>query len=92
MPKAVYGLPELYREHISKASLVANPGCYPTSALLGLHPALKHGLVETKDMIIDAKSGTTGAGRKAAVGTLFLRSLGHLPGLQTWAGTGTRRR
>ena len=71
LPKAVYGLPELYREHISKASLVANPGCYPTSALLGLHPALKHGLVETKDMIIDAKSGTTGAGRKAAVGTLF---------------------
>ena len=71
LPQAVYGLPELYREEISKASLVANPGCYPTSALLGLYPALKHGLVETGDMVIDSKSGTTGAGRKAAVGTLF---------------------
>lgn len=65
--KAVYGLPELYKEQIKKASLVANPGCYPTAALLGLAPLVAtHGeLVES--VIIDAKSGVTGAGRKASV-------------------------
>ncbi len=69
--EAVYGLPELYAADIAKATLVANPGCYPSSAILGLYAALKHALIETDGIVIDAKSGTTGAGRKAAVGSLF---------------------
>lgn len=69
--KAVYGLPELYAAEISRASLIANPGCYPTSVILGLYAAIKNGLVHTDDIVVDAKSGATGAGRKAAVGTLF---------------------
>jgi N-acetyl-gamma-glutamyl-phosphate reductase len=68
---AVYGLPEVYEEQIRAASLVANPGCYPTGSILGLAPALQHGLVRPEGIVIDAKSGTTGAGRKASVGTLF---------------------
>ena len=71
LPEAVYGLPELYAERIAGASLVANPGCYPTSAILGLYPALQAGLISAADLVIDSKSGTSGAGRKAAVGTLF---------------------
>jgi N-acetyl-gamma-glutamyl-phosphate reductase len=71
LAKAVYGLPELYAEKIKTAKLVANPGCYPTSAILGLAPALAIGLVHTGDIVIDAKSGTSGAGRKAALGTAF---------------------
>lgn len=71
LPQAVYGLPELYAKDIVSANLVANPGCYPTSAILALYPALQHGLVLGDDLVIDAKSGTTGAGRKATVGTLF---------------------
>ncbi len=71
LPQAVYGLPELYGPAIKKASLVANPGCYPTSIILGLAPALAAGLVETGDIVADSKSGASGAGRKAAVGTLF---------------------
>jgi N-acetyl-gamma-glutamyl-phosphate reductase len=60
---AVYGLPELYRDKIKKAKLIANPGCYPTVAALSLAPLVKQGLVD--NIIIDAKSGITGAGRKA---------------------------
>lgn len=71
LEKAVYGLPELYREKIKNAELVANPGCYPTSAILGLHPVLSAGIVETDDIVIDSKSGATGAGRGAKVGSLF---------------------
>ena len=71
LAEAVYGLPELYRAQMAKARLIANPGCYPTSAILGLAPALQAGLIHTDDIIIDAKSGTSGAGRKASVGTLF---------------------
>ncbi|MGE4292241.1 MAG: N-acetyl-gamma-glutamyl-phosphate reductase [Desulfovibrio sp.] len=71
LAQAVYGLPELYRDEIAETDLVANPGCYPTTAILGLYPALAEGLVETNDIVIDSKSGTSGAGRKAAVGTLF---------------------
>ncbi len=71
LPEAVYGLPELYAEHIRAARLVANPGCYPTSAILGLHAALKHDLVETDGIVIDSKSGTSGAGRGAVLGNLF---------------------
>lgn len=68
---AVYGLPELYAKEIATAGLVANPGCYPTSAILALYPALRAGLVSSEDLVIDSKSGTTGAGRGASVGTLF---------------------
>jgi N-acetyl-gamma-glutamyl-phosphate reductase len=71
LDEAVYGLPELYAEEIGRAGLVANPGCYPTASVLGLYPALKHGLLETGDIIIDAKSGTSGAGRKAGADCLF---------------------
>jgi len=61
--KVVYGLPELFREQIPDAPLVANPGCYPTSAILPLAPLLKAGLIEPRGIIIDSKSGVTGAGR-----------------------------
>ena len=71
LAEAVYGLPELYRADMAGARLIANPGCYPTSSILGLCPALEQGLVHTGDIVIDAKSGTSGAGRKASVGTLF---------------------
>lgn len=69
--KAVYGLPELYRNKIAKADLIANPGCYPTSALLGLYPLLKAKLIETSPIIIDSCSGTSGAGRQPDIGFLF---------------------
>jgi N-acetyl-gamma-glutamyl-phosphate reductase len=65
LKKAVYGLPELYRRKIKKATVVANPGCYPTSAALALVPALKAGIIEMDSIVIDSKSGTSGAGRKA---------------------------
>lgn len=67
---AVYGLPELHRDAIASASLVANPGCYPTSAILALAPVAAEGLIE-QDVIVDAKSGVSGAGRKADVPFLF---------------------
>lgn len=60
--KGVYGLPEFYREQIKRARLVANPGCYPTAAILSLAPLLKAGLIDTEHIIIDAKSGTSGVG------------------------------
>ena len=60
---SVYALPELFREKIKGAKIIANPGCYPTGAALALAPALKEGLVETAGIIIDSKSGVTGAGR-----------------------------
>jgi N-acetyl-gamma-glutamyl-phosphate reductase len=67
----VYGLPELFREQIRPAKLVANPGCYPTSAILPLAPLLKEGLIEPDDIIIDAKSGISGAGRSPKLTTLY---------------------
>jgi N-acetyl-gamma-glutamyl-phosphate reductase len=69
--EAVYGLPELNREQIRKARLVANPGCYPTAVQLGFIPLLEAGLVERGSLIADAKSGVSGAGRKAELGFLF---------------------
>ncbi|NOZ40554.1 MAG: N-acetyl-gamma-glutamyl-phosphate reductase [Planctomycetes bacterium] len=63
MPKTVYGLPELFRESIRGAHLVANPGCYPTAAILALAPLLKAGAIAPRGIVIDAKSGVTGAGR-----------------------------
>ena len=61
--KVVYGLPELFREQIVQSQLVANPGCYPTSAILPLAPLVKLGLIEPTDIIVDSKSGISGAGR-----------------------------
>ena len=69
--RAVYGLPELFREEIRRTDIVGNPGCYPTSIALGLAPALREGLVKPEGIVIDAKSGTTGAGRKPAQNTHF---------------------
>jgi len=63
--RAVYGLPELYREAIRAADLVANPGCYPTSAILGAAPLIDAGLIDPEAIIVDSKSGVTGAGVKA---------------------------
>lgn len=69
--RAVYGLPEIHRESIAESDLVANPGCYPTSIILGLAPLLKAGAIDPQTIIADSKSGTSGAGRAANVGTLF---------------------
>ena len=70
LAQAVYGLPEINREQIREASLVANPGCYPTCIQLGFLPLLEAGLVDAGSLIADAKSGVSGAGRGANVGTL----------------------
>lgn len=69
--EAVYGLPELNRAQIAKARLVANPGCYPTAVQLGFLPLLKAGVVDEAHLIADAKSGVSGAGRKAETHILF---------------------
>jgi len=75
LSKAVYGIPELYREQIKSAQVIGNPGCYPTTILLGLAPLLEKGLIDfSVPMIADAKSGVSGAGRKAEVATLFAES------------------
>ncbi|MDD5095346.1 MAG: N-acetyl-gamma-glutamyl-phosphate reductase [Dehalococcoidia bacterium] len=68
--EAVYGLPELHRAEISGARLIANPGCYPTCSILALAPALREGLIES-DIIIDSKSGVSGAGRTLTLNTHF---------------------
>lgn len=68
---AVYGLPEIYRAKIKSAKLIANPGCYPTVSILALAPVAALGIVDLNNIIIDAKSGVTGAGRKLAEGFLF---------------------
>ena len=70
--ESAYGLPEYFREKIRSASIVGNPGCYPTSALLAMAPLLEAGLVDTNsDVIVDAKSGVSGAGRKGSLGNNF---------------------
>ncbi len=69
--EAVYGLPEVNREAIKQARLIACPGCYPTAVQLGFMPLLEQKLVDVKHLIADAKSGVSGAGRKANVGTLL---------------------
>lgn len=71
LAEAVYGLPELHRERIRTSRLIANPGCYPTSIILGVAPLLKEGLVEPDTLVADSKSGASGAGRAAQTGTLF---------------------
>ncbi len=72
LKKFVYGLPELYREKIKKSSLIANPGCYPTAAILGIVPILISGFADPQGIIIDAKSGVSGAGKKAALDYLYV--------------------
>jgi len=69
--EAVYGLPELHREAIRKAGIVGNPGCYPTGAILALAPLVKDKLVDLSQIVIDAKSGTSGAGRDPTQATLY---------------------
>jgi len=71
LPKAVYGLSEINRAEVGPASLVANPGCYPTCSVLALYPLLKEGIIDPGSIIIDAKSGVSGAGRGASLGTHF---------------------
>ena len=68
---AVYGLPELYKEKIKNTKVVASPGCYPTSAILGMAPLLKNGLVDTKKIVVDSKSGVSGAGRSAKLDLIY---------------------
>lgn len=69
--EAVYGLPELNREAIKQAHLIANPGCYPTAVQLGYLPLLEAGVIESDNLVADCKSGASGAGRKANVATLL---------------------
>lgn len=71
LQEAVYGLPEIYADAIKTAKLIANPGCYPTASVLALYPAIKNGFIKDAGIVIDAKSGTTGAGRKAVVESLY---------------------
>jgi len=71
LSQAVYGLPELYYDRIKKAKLIANPGCYPTSVILGLAPALAAKAVDPSRIVVDSKSGVTGAGRKADIALSF---------------------
>jgi N-acetyl-gamma-glutamyl-phosphate reductase len=70
LSEAIYGLPELNREAIRTARLIANPGCYPTAVQLGFLPVIRHGLVDNRRLIADAKSGVSGAGRGAKVSNL----------------------
>lgn len=72
LTKAVYGLPELFRERVKKAQLIANPGCYPTAAILGLTPLVATGREEIDSIIIDAKSGVSGAGKKSIPSLMFV--------------------
>lgn len=74
--QAVFGLPELYRSRIRPARLVANPGCYPTSAILALAPLLKRNIIEPRGIVVDSKSGVSGAGTSAKPGTHFPKVFG----------------
>ena len=71
LAESVYGLPEVNRENIRKARIVGNPGCYPTAVQLGFLPLVEAGVIDTKHMIADCKSGVSGAGRKAEINLLF---------------------
>ncbi|MDO5044870.1 MAG: N-acetyl-gamma-glutamyl-phosphate reductase [Coriobacteriia bacterium] len=75
--KAVYGLPELYASDIRQAKLIANPGCFPTAATLGLYPALQKLKLKSAEIIIDAKTGTTGAGRSLSQAQHFAEHTGN---------------
>jgi N-acetyl-gamma-glutamyl-phosphate reductase len=97
LARAVFGLPELFREQIKGAKLVANPGCFPTSALLGLAPLLKEGLIETDSIIVNAVTGVSGAGKNPSSRfhfpnmneNLFAYGIGthrHMPEMEQIAG------
>ena len=77
LSEAVYGMPELYRKKILAADLVANPGCYPTSVILGLAPLLAQGMVDPGSIVVDSKSGVSGAGRVPAPGLHFPETVGN---------------
>ncbi len=89
LAEAVYGLPEVNRVDISNARVVGNPGCYPTSVQLGFLPLLEAGLVDSENLIADCKSGVSGAGREAKIGSLFgeaadtMKAYG-IPGHRHW--------
>ncbi len=68
---AVYGIPELFRKEIKNANIVANPGCYPTSIIIPLYPLKEKGMLEGSRIVVDSKSGVSGAGREPSLGTLF---------------------
>jgi N-acetyl-gamma-glutamyl-phosphate reductase len=70
--ESVYGMPEIYREQIRRAKLVASPGCYPTSIILPLHPLMKQRLIDPKSIVIASMSGVSGAGRKTEIDYLFV--------------------
>lgn len=89
LEEAVYGLPEVNREAIRQARLVANPGCYPTAVQLGFLPLLEAGVIDPQSLIADAKSGVSGAGRKATVGSLLCEAgdnfkAYNVPGHRHW--------
>lgn len=71
LDEAVYGLPEVNREKVKTARLIANPGCFPTCSFLAVYPMVKEGLIDPNTLIIDAKSGTSGAGRGAKTDNLY---------------------
>jgi N-acetyl-gamma-glutamyl-phosphate reductase len=71
LPESVYGLPELHRDAIRRAKIVGNPGCYPTGALIGLIPLVQKGIVSLENIVIDSKSGVSGAGRDVVLESLF---------------------
>jgi N-acetyl-gamma-glutamyl-phosphate reductase len=71
LSETVYGLPELHREKIRNSKIVGNPGCYPTGALIGLIPLVKGGLISIEGIVVDSKSGVSGAGRDVVLGSLF---------------------
>lgn len=71
LPESVYGLPELHREEIRNAKIVGNPGCYPTGALIGLIPMVKKRLISPEGIVVDSKSGVSGAGRDVVLESLF---------------------
>jgi N-acetyl-gamma-glutamyl-phosphate reductase len=71
LPESVYGLPELHREKIRGAKIVGNPGCYPTGALIGLIPLVKKGMISLEHIVVDSKSGVSGAGRDVVLESLF---------------------
>jgi N-acetyl-gamma-glutamyl-phosphate reductase len=71
LPESVYGLPELHREEIRKATIVGNPGCYPTGALIGLIPLFQKKMISYENIVVDSKSGVSGAGRDVVLESLF---------------------
>jgi len=89
LAEAVYGLPEIHRDRIKTARLIANPGCYPTAVQLGFLPLVEKGLVDPSFLVADCKSGVSGAGRKAEVHTLFSEASDNfkaygVPGHRHW--------